>query len=868
MRRILSLAIILTVFISFSTADAVVKYWYVRPATGEYGAEDGTSYATAWDGLASIVWASVDPGDYVFLDPDNGISSTAGFNNEYTAMTVGGSAGNITTITAYDTSNPPTLNRLQSIPNTGWAGPDGDGCYTLTVSQPYAFFEDSIALGYGYTTDSTLWGANQNWAYSGGVLYYKPTSGTPGSHILTGYGHSAINISTDVDYVTFSHLNFEKMMFALKFPGTTAQLDEITVEDCNFNNVKTAFYVIPDNTNAVNDIIVQRCNFNYVSLGAVTAPAGYGPEQITGVLIDSNTFTYGGIVNSSSSKEWYYATCRYYSGAYQCTNAGYMDHEQISVANSKDVVISNNYISGRTRGIVTNVQSNMYGTNIRINNNKLVDVTYTGIFTTSATAEVGVDHYKDIFINNNLFVNCGNGEGIDAGFYSQSQRAAIQFGGYLEGTGVDFALIVGNTFYGNIIGINWANGYAEHVTAEDNIFYNHEYGGIKLGDDISTYGLDYNLYFSSDSEKVPLLMREYDAASLFDNVFQLDDAAGTSAVANDIECHNCPTAGDAGTWRNTSDNTARTIVSGDIVSSGIHGSALTTGSGGTGVAYVEVNDADIINSGFWYEGAVQIWARPTFAYNVSTYQTLFCAYYSNDNNRIRISYNSTDDKFQVEHIIGGTNVTLQTAAFTSDTDLQKWHHFVLYWDQATNLVDFFVDGVEYSSTSQTGSTAGVADMRVYIGLNYSGAAYNTPGAYDIDEFKVGRGATPRELYYTSSSWANYLTKFPSDDQNSLSTDPVLSRPCELIGGVVICDLSLSPSSPAIDAGIPVDGIHVWGSFKDAAGFEYITGAAPDIGAYERPSGGIAGLDRQKMGMSMGPSGVAICPSTDANCYVP
>lgn len=43
--------------------------WYVRPKAGEYGAEDGTSYETAWDGLSAIVWrqGGVTAGDTLYV---------------------------------------------------------------------------------------------------------------------------------------------------------------------------------------------------------------------------------------------------------------------------------------------------------------------------------------------------------------------------------------------------------------------------------------------------------------------------------------------------------------------------------------------------------------------------------------------------------------------------------------------------------------------------------------------------------------------------------------------------------------------------------------------------------------------------------
>lgn len=62
--------------------DSVGNKWYVRPAGGSYGTEDGTSYDNAWDGFASIVWggAGVNPGDTLYV---------AGTHNE--TLTVGAS---------------------------------------------------------------------------------------------------------------------------------------------------------------------------------------------------------------------------------------------------------------------------------------------------------------------------------------------------------------------------------------------------------------------------------------------------------------------------------------------------------------------------------------------------------------------------------------------------------------------------------------------------------------------------------------------------------------------------------------------------------------------------------------------------------
>jgi hypothetical protein len=66
--------------------------WYVRPATGEYGAEDGTTYATAYDGFGDINWvADIDAGDTLIV---------CGTFNDNAALNVAdsGTAGNVITV--------------------------------------------------------------------------------------------------------------------------------------------------------------------------------------------------------------------------------------------------------------------------------------------------------------------------------------------------------------------------------------------------------------------------------------------------------------------------------------------------------------------------------------------------------------------------------------------------------------------------------------------------------------------------------------------------------------------------------------------------------------------------------------------------
>lgn len=49
------------------TFNLYATNWYVRPVTGEYGLENGTSWDNAFDGFLDIAWGSISAGDTVFI---------------------------------------------------------------------------------------------------------------------------------------------------------------------------------------------------------------------------------------------------------------------------------------------------------------------------------------------------------------------------------------------------------------------------------------------------------------------------------------------------------------------------------------------------------------------------------------------------------------------------------------------------------------------------------------------------------------------------------------------------------------------------------------------------------------------------------
>jgi hypothetical protein len=125
-------------------AVACAATWYVRPASGEYGAEDGTSYATAFDGYFDVVWggAGVVAGDTLIM---------CGEFNDNTLFNVGasGSAGNVITVDG-DCSSQGDRAAAKLIAGTGGA------VAASNANQTYVTFKNLEMVGGSAITQRVL----------------------------------------------------------------------------------------------------------------------------------------------------------------------------------------------------------------------------------------------------------------------------------------------------------------------------------------------------------------------------------------------------------------------------------------------------------------------------------------------------------------------------------------------------------------------------------------------------------------------------------------------------------------------------------------------------------------------------------------
>ena len=103
--------------------------WYVRPAGSTYGAANGTSYADAWAGFAAIQWASIQPGDTLYV--------AGTFYNETMNIGASGEPGSRITIASCETQygasvdDPCTAHHGIRYTAETWSGPT-DGVYSRT----------------------------------------------------------------------------------------------------------------------------------------------------------------------------------------------------------------------------------------------------------------------------------------------------------------------------------------------------------------------------------------------------------------------------------------------------------------------------------------------------------------------------------------------------------------------------------------------------------------------------------------------------------------------------------------------------------------------------------------------------------------
>jgi len=209
------------------SADAAARDWFVRPTGGDYGSEDGTSYANAWDGLENVVWGEtgVVGGDTLYvcgvhIYPETPSSSL----QTKVDITVSGNDENLRIIIRGDYPGDPGIiwgNYITGGPNTSWTY-QGDNTYSCASSytRGYFYFEnvsgtwDLLTKVNSVADCKALPGSyySETYRYPDPIYFHCSDNGNPNLRVSTPTVGYVICLN-DQSYITFLNIDFYQVNF-------------------------------------------------------------------------------------------------------------------------------------------------------------------------------------------------------------------------------------------------------------------------------------------------------------------------------------------------------------------------------------------------------------------------------------------------------------------------------------------------------------------------------------------------------------------------------------------------------------------------------------------------------------------------------
>jgi len=277
--------------------------WYVRPAGGTYGNEDGTSYADAWDGFSDITWASVQPGDTLWICGTHIYDMTGKAAGEKNITPTAGTSEEARVILRGDYPGDPAIIWGNAKINYGTWADEGNGTWSLTdwcgtgaSGQTNFFFEnvngnDGTHLNVVDTlqackdTPGSVYSAD--YAYSGTIYCHLTDGSDPGGKLYAPYvGWSFY--PENRQYITFQNMTIRSMRPTMyDQTGSYLKFDNI--------DLKYALYAAFPLGEGHHHIEISNCTIHYCPNGIYgTTPSMTG--GIYGCHFHHNTFYDLGIV--------------------------------------------------------------------------------------------------------------------------------------------------------------------------------------------------------------------------------------------------------------------------------------------------------------------------------------------------------------------------------------------------------------------------------------------------------------------------------------------------------------------------------------------------------------------------------------------
>ena len=411
--------------------------WHVRPAGGNYSAEDGSSYENAWKGLENVIWGSggVEPGDTLYVCGTHIYTSPGGVPASLNIAS--GVSGNHITIRGDCAGDAGIIWGAGYSNKSPWQD-QGNGTYYSvdtgsTNHVKWGVFEDpSDASATLLLPASSVHDCKDNAGtfYTNGsrAMYVHRNDGADPTNSVA-IGRIGYRLGTTGDsYLTFRNIMMIAIEEGLNFHNSE---HDITIDGCTIKWNEAAGVSYGAGTN-VHNMIVNNCTISYCREGILALS---GPNGLYNFEWANNTIHHCGY-----PAEWFPSGDRHCMGT-QDSSSGIVSgnelyacqHGLVFYANNQDQIITNitvknNYIHDMNPGtygisfrgdtdnagqnkdnkiyhnIVTNCEMGIfvkYGYNIDVFNN----VIYNCNWAIDAAGIPGQPDSPKVTFNNNIVLN-------------------------------------------------------------------------------------------------------------------------------------------------------------------------------------------------------------------------------------------------------------------------------------------------------------------------------------------------------------------------------------------------------------------------------------------------------------------------------
>jgi len=319
---IVTLSLVWLILSAGGNAALAAGEWFVRPAGGSYGSEDGSSYQNAWNGLRNVVWGlgGVDAGDTLYvcgrhLFPENPAHSA----DRNWIIDANGTSDNRITIRGDYSGDPGIIwgNPTLCGEENPWTY-EGDNVYsTITGNYSSFFFETHdgaetwAVLSKVYSlqdckdTPGTYYALT--YAYPDHLYVHCFDNGNPDGRIIGGVNGWHVDI-VGQQYITFKNIDFYMPWFSdtnfsyIKWEGCKLWYNHLVIRDgchhieiidCDIAYSKGGMSIQDTGVNAPNNITVRGCYIHDIGVYPVesdTDNEGIGINGCNDLTIENNEF--------------------------------------------------------------------------------------------------------------------------------------------------------------------------------------------------------------------------------------------------------------------------------------------------------------------------------------------------------------------------------------------------------------------------------------------------------------------------------------------------------------------------------------------------------------------------------------------------